>query len=152
MINLHERMLPTLAGVEPATSWSPVGRRIQMSHRSRLSFSISPCYAVLIKMPCTLLIISQSDYLIQVVDTNLHTMINSADPDQKATDLELLCLQRQGMSEFSRTGVNIPRPITRYIRSPNTVSQGIISYQRRAGLNQPPAGVILEGNLEKMSP
>ena len=24
--NLHERMLPTLAGVEPATSWSPVGR------------------------------------------------------------------------------------------------------------------------------
>ena len=26
MINLHERMLPTLAGVEPATSWSPVGR------------------------------------------------------------------------------------------------------------------------------
>ena len=26
MINLHERMLPTLTGVEPATSWSPVGR------------------------------------------------------------------------------------------------------------------------------
>ena len=35
MINLHERMLPTLAGVEPATSWSPVGGRIQLSHRSR---------------------------------------------------------------------------------------------------------------------
>ena len=31
MINLHERMLPTSAGVEPATSWSPVGRRIQKS-------------------------------------------------------------------------------------------------------------------------
>ena len=29
-------MLPTLAGVEPATSWSPVGRRIQLSHRGRL--------------------------------------------------------------------------------------------------------------------
>ena len=28
MINLHERMLPTSAGVEPATSWSPVRRRI----------------------------------------------------------------------------------------------------------------------------
>ena len=28
MINLQERMLPTSAGVEPATSWSPVGRRI----------------------------------------------------------------------------------------------------------------------------
>ena len=26
MINLHERILPTSAGVEPATSWSPVGR------------------------------------------------------------------------------------------------------------------------------
>ena len=24
-INLYERMLPTSAGVEPATSWSPVG-------------------------------------------------------------------------------------------------------------------------------
>ena len=33
MLNLHERMLPTSAGVEPATSWSPVGRRIQLSHR-----------------------------------------------------------------------------------------------------------------------
>ena len=26
-------MLPTSTGVEPATSWSPVGRRIQQSHR-----------------------------------------------------------------------------------------------------------------------
>ena len=37
MINLHERMLPTSAGVEPATFWSPVGRRIQLSHRGRLN-------------------------------------------------------------------------------------------------------------------
>ena len=29
----HKRMLPTSAGVEPATSWSPVGWRIQLSHR-----------------------------------------------------------------------------------------------------------------------
>ena len=36
-INLHERMLRTSAGVEPATSWSPVGRRIQLSHRGRQS-------------------------------------------------------------------------------------------------------------------
>ena len=33
MINLHERMLPTSAGVEAETSLSPVGRRIQLSHR-----------------------------------------------------------------------------------------------------------------------
>ena len=28
-------MLPTSAGVEPATSWSPVGQRIQLSHRGQ---------------------------------------------------------------------------------------------------------------------
>ena len=33
MINLHKRMLPTSAAVEPATSWSPVRWRIQLSHR-----------------------------------------------------------------------------------------------------------------------
>ena len=33
MINLHERMLPTSAGVEPVNSWTSVGRRIQLSHR-----------------------------------------------------------------------------------------------------------------------
>ena len=32
MINLHERMLPTLARVEPRDL---LGRRIQLSHRSR---------------------------------------------------------------------------------------------------------------------
>ena len=30
-------MLPTSAGFEPATSWSPVGRRIQLSHWGRLA-------------------------------------------------------------------------------------------------------------------
>ena len=40
MINLHERMLPTSAGVEPATSWSPVGRRIQLSHQGRPIFDL----------------------------------------------------------------------------------------------------------------
>ena len=38
MINLRERMSPTSAGVEPATSWSPVRRRIQLSHRGRLKW------------------------------------------------------------------------------------------------------------------
>ena len=28
-------MFPTSVGVEPATSWSPVGQRIQLSHRGR---------------------------------------------------------------------------------------------------------------------
>ena len=42
-INLHERMLPTSAGVEPATSWSPVGRRIQLSHRGGLQWQWAGC-------------------------------------------------------------------------------------------------------------
>ena len=33
-------------------------------------------------------------------------MANSADPDQKPTDLDLHCLQRQGTSGFSRTRIN----------------------------------------------
>ena len=37
MINFQERMLPTMVGIEPTTSWSPVGRRIQLSHRGHLS-------------------------------------------------------------------------------------------------------------------
>ena len=41
MINLHERMLPNSVGVEPATSWSPVWRRIQLSHRRRYTVYIT---------------------------------------------------------------------------------------------------------------
>ena len=33
-------------------------------------------------------------------------MSNSAGPDQKPTDLDLHCLQRQDISGFSRTRVN----------------------------------------------
>ena len=39
-INLHQRMLPTSVGVEPATSWSPVRRRIQLSHRGQLIYGL----------------------------------------------------------------------------------------------------------------
>ena len=61
-------------------------------------------------MPHPLVIFSQSDYLIQVVHSNVkYLMTNSADPDQlaskKPTDLDLHCLQRQGISGFSRTRV-----------------------------------------------
>ena len=34
-------------------------------------------------------------------------MINSADLDQKPTDLDVHCLQRQGISGFSRKGLLI---------------------------------------------
>ena len=49
------------------------------------------------KMPHPI-IFSQSHYLIQVVDT----MTNNGNPDQ----LDLHCLQRQGISGFNRTRVN----------------------------------------------
>ena len=38
-------MLPTSEGVEPATSWSPVGRRIQLSHRDRNCKSYSHVFS-----------------------------------------------------------------------------------------------------------
>ena len=33
-------------------------------------------------------------------------MANKADPEQKPTDLDIHCLQKQGISRFSRTRVN----------------------------------------------
>ena len=73
---------------------------------------INPCPAELIKMPRPLLIFSQSDNLIQIVAIKSHTYWQTV-PIQiswllkKPTDLDLHCLQRQGISGFSRTRVNI---------------------------------------------
>ena len=62
-------------------------------------------------MPHPLLIFSQSDYLIQIVDINLHTEWQTVQIQiswllKKPTDLDLHCLQRQGISGFSMTRVN----------------------------------------------
>ena len=61
-------------------------------------------------MPHPLLIFSQSDYLFQIVDINLHTEWKTVQIQiswllQKPTDLDLHCLQRQGISGFSMTRV-----------------------------------------------
>ena len=63
-------------------------------------------------MPCPLLAFSKSDYLIQVVDTNTNTEWQTVQIQiswllQKPTDLDLHCLQKQGISGFSRTGVKV---------------------------------------------
>ena len=69
MINLHERMLPTSAGVEPATFWSPVGRRIQLSHQAGRIRKIELCNKSLAleKVPflfnCKVLIINESSHI-----------------------------------------------------------------------------------------
>ena len=62
-------------------------------------------------MPHPCLIFSQSDYLIQEFDTNIHTEWQTVQIQiswllQKPTDLDLHYLQRQGISGFSRTRVN----------------------------------------------
>ena len=59
-------------------------------------------------MPCPLLIFSQSDYLIQVVDTNSNTEWQTVQIQISwPTDLDLHYLQRQDISGFSRTRANI---------------------------------------------
>ena len=59
-------------------------------------------------MSCPSLIVRQLDCLIQVVDTNSCTNLQTVQIQiQKPTDLGLHCLQRQGISGFSRTRVNI---------------------------------------------
>ena len=66
-------------------------------------------------MQLPFLILSQSDYLIQIVDLNSHSewqivQIQISWLLQKPTDLDLHCLQRQGISGFSRTRVNLNLP------------------------------------------
>ena len=60
-------------------------------------------------MPHPLLIFSQSEYLIQVViQIDMLILTNSVDPDQlvSSDSVQILhCLQRQGISGFSRTRV-----------------------------------------------
>ena len=66
-----------------------------------LKFCIfNPYCAEYIKMSCPLLIFSQSNYLIKVVDTNSHTKWQTVQIQiswllKKPTDLDLHCLQRQ---------------------------------------------------------
>ena len=59
-------------------------------------------------MPHSFLTVIQSDYLIRIVDINSYTkwqtvQIQTSWLLQKPTDLDLHCLQRQGISVFSRT-------------------------------------------------
>ena len=61
-------------------------------------------------MPQPLLLFSQSDYLVQIVDTNSHTKWQTVQIQiswllQKPNDMDLHCLQRQGISGFRRTRV-----------------------------------------------
>ena len=72
----------------------------------------NPCHAEEIMLPHPLLIFSQSDYLIQIVAINSHTEQQTVQIQiswllQKPTDLDLHCLQMQGISGLSRIRVKI---------------------------------------------
>ena len=73
---------------------------------------LNTCPTEWIKMPHPLLIFSQSDYLIQIVDINSLTKWQTEQIKiswlllQKPTDLDLHSLQRQDISGFSRTRVH----------------------------------------------
>ena len=65
-------------------------------------------------VPLPFLIFNQSNCLIQVVDTNSYTEWQTVQIQiswllQKPTDLDLHCLQRQGISGLSRTRVSIAK-------------------------------------------
>ena len=82
-------------------------------------------------MPRSLLIFSQSDYLLQFVDTNSNTESQTVQIQiswllHNPTDLDLHCLQRQGISKFSRIRVKYvghfvpsPREMCKRIRRAN---------------------------------
>ena len=62
-------------------------------------------------MPHPLIIFSQSEHLIWIVDINSHTYWQTVQIQiswllKKPTDLDLHCLQKQGISRFSRTRLN----------------------------------------------
>ena len=74
---------------------------------------VNPRLAEQIKIPQPVLIVSQSDYLIQIGDINSHTEWQTGQIQiswllkKKPTDLDVLCLQRQNISGFSRTRVKV---------------------------------------------
>ena len=75
-------------------------------------FCFNPCHAEYIKMPYPLLIFSQSGNLIQIVGINSYTERQTVQIQiswllKKPSDLDPHCLQKHGLSRFSRTRINI---------------------------------------------
>ena len=98
--------LRSVYGIPP---WEIVQPKI---HTADVSVKVSEYFTLVmlhkLKKPHPLPIFSQSDYFLQSCCykfTYLRT--NSADPNQKLTDLDLHCLQRQGIFGYSRTRVKI---------------------------------------------
>ena len=93
MINLHERMLPTLAGVEPVTSWSQVGQRIQLSPKYWDTLSHFHTCLKIWTNPFSLLEVSKNLWLELQTGEPLpcwtwifSTFANNVDPDHLASE------------------------------------------------------------------
>ena len=97
--------------------------------------ALEPCYRLTlvmlnnVKMPYPLLIFSQSDYLINVVDTNSNTEWQTVQNQiswllQKPTDLDLHCLQKAGyIPAWQDKACYYPQTITKANRAVNTQKQ-----------------------------
>ena len=88
-----------------------------MLHKPDAVSKINPCHVELIKLPHPLLIFSQSEYLIQIVDINSHSEWQTVQIQiswllQKPTDLDLHCWQMQDVSGLIRTRVKIKKTAT----------------------------------------
>ena len=111
-------MLPISAGVEPATSWSPVGRRIQLSHRGGTGVVSLYMSHIPIRNRCVTYAHSCT-YRLQIVTcayscTLCHLLVilkvifaNSVDPDQTARSslirIHTVCLYAKNRFEkFAR--------------------------------------------------
>ena len=97
------------AGIRTCDPWTCSQTRYRFAVEPGYDSDIIPCHAEGIKKPCPLLIFSQSDYSIQIDDANSHTLWQTVQLQiswLKPTDLDLHCLQRQGMYRFSRIRLN----------------------------------------------
>ena len=77
-----------------------------------------------------LLIVSQSDSLYQIVDINSHTEWQTVQIQiswlQKPTDLDLHCLQRQGIFGLSKTRVKCLNMLEQYSLSSKGLDKGVL--------------------------
>ena len=86
-------------------------KKVFCSKRNKFANFFLLTLVILNKLRChTFQIFDRSDYLIQVVDTKSHIELQTVQIQiswllQKPIDLDLHCLQRQGIFGFSRTGV-----------------------------------------------
>ena len=129
MINLHERMLPTSAGVEPVTSWSPVGRRIQLSHRGRhfskivrtfVLYRICQFYFYFYYFLFIIIIICNLAAILDAIldFSKCPRMTGCHQPDFRNMSTQFVCILNSGLPKISINSAGLPVPVLRIQCSP----------------------------------